>query len=614
MAGNTWVTDMTHFLDVLDPGADVAAPARKLGAFFGQIVHAMTCHPRSHPRDTRLPCRRSRCPGKIRALLEGLVTLRWFCDMCDDQGVISNWRATPWDMTGKPPGQRELPRRPRPPAPPPAPAGPNAYCERLDVPVPRLEDVLAARRLNLREAMIVALLERGGPMTIAELALRLEAAGLEARTGDMAASIRKAWRGLPPVAKDREERYWLDVGAPEATLLPFKLGLKKHAAPAPVTVPERGPDEPLTLDEVEAAFDGRDLHQFGASRKAAAVLDAHGRDMSVAEVQEFLTRLTRAPYPIEIAAETLRLGSPDLVRLADGHLTLNRASAALAATRAAIRKVGRPALLEKARRAQLDAHTAERERRERVEAAEAATFRRALLRVVPGAGDVQAAALLDLQDRSIRTFMGGQLAELAPALAGYDVLVGLHVRDALETVGVDPERFKRLIDLKPPRKTRRLNREGRTLAITPELLITSSTGMSRPLGEPAKIARYLAEGDHGKLERRLAGDLKALFAFYRYGVLQNQVRLRWGFLDDGYSVDWELPGEVSLFDVMKRAGEAGQTVELVVGNAPGWEEPWARARRYRAVGVDFRDVVVQGPEGRIRIPREEVQAVRVIAR
>lgn len=618
MAGNTWVSDMTHFVAVLDPAADVPPPARKIGTFLGGIVHEMTCHPRSHPRDTGLRCQRSRCTGRVHAFLEGLARIQWFCDMCDDQGWISNWRGTPWDMTGKPPTERTLPKRPKALAPPAVQAGPNAYCERLGVPVPRLEDMLASKRLNVREAMIVALLERGGPMTLEELAHRLDSAGVESQSGDMAHSIRKAWRGLPPVVKDRDERYSLDLASRDLIFLPYRLGLKERAAPQdPVQVPERGPDEPLTIEEVEAAFEGRDPYGVGAARKVGSVLDAHGRAMSVAEVQDYLAKLTRSRTPLEITDKSLRLGNAKgLVTLADGQVTLNRQDPALGAMRTAIRKLGRPTLLQKARRdhfaAQREVHVAEREKRDREEAAQAATFKRALLRVVPDVDDVQAAALLDLQDRSLRTFVGAQVAQLSTALGGYDVLVGLHPRETLESIGVDPDTFKRLIDLRPPRKTRRLNKAGRTLDITPELLITSSTGMSRPLGNPQKIAQYLADGDYGKLERRLASDLKSLYAFYRFGVLHRGVRLRWGFLDEGYSVSWELPGEASLYELLKAAGEKGQTVELVMGNSPGWEEPWSRAQRLRVCSIDFHHVIVEGPEGRMRILRDEVQAVRVV--
>lgn len=43
----------------------------------------------------------------------------------------------------------------------------NAYCDRLDIEVPDLEKVLHATNLKLFHLMIVALLERGGPMSLA---------------------------------------------------------------------------------------------------------------------------------------------------------------------------------------------------------------------------------------------------------------------------------------------------------------------------------------------------------------------------------------------------------------------------------------------------------------
>ena len=121
-----------------------------------------------------------------------------------------------------------------------------------------------------------------------------------------------------------------------------------------------------------------------------------------------------------------------------------------------------------------------------------AHLRRAVIRAVPETEAPGAIALVAIGTRSIRTCVGGELAGVVDVLAEFDVLIGLHVRETLHGVGVDPDRW-RLVDLKPPQKSRRLNRRGRTLQISPELLISSTTGISRPLGDPAKVARYLAE-------------------------------------------------------------------------------------------------------------------------
>jgi hypothetical protein len=173
----------------------------------------------------------------------------------------------------------------------------------------------------------------------------------------------------------------------------------------------------------------------------------------------------------------------------------------------------------------------------------------------------------------------------------------------------DQDRF-RLADLKPPQKTRRLNRQGRTLTITPELLITSTTGISLPLGDSAKIAAYLAAGNVAKLRRRIASDVKALSAFYNYGVLHGCVRLRWGFLDEVLPVDWAVPGDRHLYDILKACCETGSAVDLVWGSAPGWTDPWSRAHRLTVVSLGPRSVVVASENQQWELPRQDIQAVR----
>ena len=54
----------------------------------------------------------------------------------------------------------------------------NPYCNALGIRVPRLEDVAFHRDANTYARLIVALLERGGPMTLTEVADRLQQVGL----------------------------------------------------------------------------------------------------------------------------------------------------------------------------------------------------------------------------------------------------------------------------------------------------------------------------------------------------------------------------------------------------------------------------------------------------
>lgn len=87
-------------------------------------------------------------------------------------------------------------------------------------------------------------------------------------------------------------------------------------------------------------------------------------------------------------------------------------------------------------------------------------------------------------------------AEAAAALKHFDVVYGLDVRETLAALGLDGLDF-RLFDMSPPRRSIRLNRAGKTLRVTPELLIASSTRIGHPLADPVRVAQYVAEGDMG---------------------------------------------------------------------------------------------------------------------
>ncbi|MBM4394649.1 MAG: hypothetical protein FJ087_03035 [Deltaproteobacteria bacterium] len=105
--GDTWITDMRHFLDVIDPAktAQAPLPALRLACHLGSIVEAVTAgwDDRGDLIPTVLSCRRrpgrSACKGFIgaRLLVDGRI--EWGCSSCDDNGVISGWKGTPWDFS-----------------------------------------------------------------------------------------------------------------------------------------------------------------------------------------------------------------------------------------------------------------------------------------------------------------------------------------------------------------------------------------------------------------------------------------------------------------------------------------------------------------------------------
>jgi hypothetical protein len=94
------ITDLHHLLDL---PLDTPAPARRLAEQLGNIVQAATAGDAGVQWETALPCPRrpanQRCRGRIVVLrTEPGAPIHWLCNYCHDQGQISNWEDTPFDL------------------------------------------------------------------------------------------------------------------------------------------------------------------------------------------------------------------------------------------------------------------------------------------------------------------------------------------------------------------------------------------------------------------------------------------------------------------------------------------------------------------------------------
>ena len=94
------VADLHHFLDLTD---DTPAPARRLGEHLASIVAAATAGDAGTAWESALPCRRRPanrpCPGRIIVICTQPDTpIGWRCSRCGDDGTISNWASTPFDL------------------------------------------------------------------------------------------------------------------------------------------------------------------------------------------------------------------------------------------------------------------------------------------------------------------------------------------------------------------------------------------------------------------------------------------------------------------------------------------------------------------------------------
>lgn len=94
------VSDLHHFLDL---SADAPGPARRLAEHLGNIVRAATAGDVGIAWESALPCRRRPanrpCPGRMVVLRsEPQDAIRWQCSACGEDGVISNWADSSFDL------------------------------------------------------------------------------------------------------------------------------------------------------------------------------------------------------------------------------------------------------------------------------------------------------------------------------------------------------------------------------------------------------------------------------------------------------------------------------------------------------------------------------------
>jgi hypothetical protein len=492
----------------------------------------------------------------------------------------------------------------------------NPYCDPLGIEVPRLEAVWDHQRATTFSLLIVALLERGGPMTLVEVAERFEQAGV-APAGDALRALQRCRPARPPVWRDGDH-YALDPHDDDLDLRVFMLGLRppriRTPAPArPQPVPLPGPDQRLTIAELDEAWKDISLYSWSRQRLVVAVLDAHGTAMHPGDVVAFLDARSRWHGLDTDPAKFKRPGSAVEIR-ADGRWAIAPDPDALRSARAAIRE--RLAMLRRWAGARADPaevaarqHVLEQERA--VHAGELARLRRVIVHGWP-ASRPQAIVLLDVTTRTIRTSVGEELGAVPQLLDAYDVIAAVDVRALLRAIGYQPGQ-RRLADLGPPQKTKQLNRRGRPLKITTALLIQGSCGISRPFGAPGKLRTYLQARDDTRLRRRLEADAKSLYALYQYGRLHGSVRLRWGFLDERIPAPWVHRDEPTLYTLQRQALELGLPLEVVTGSAPGWADPWSRARRctvHKARGGW--QIYLLGEDGYV-IDDADVQLARILA-
>lgn len=110
----TFIADMRQFTDP-EPGEELTAPAVRIRKFLGQIIGNGTTATPGRLTSTKTRCRRrpghKACSGRIDVMLtEVPAQIRWVCPECGDNGIVTHWQGTPWDLTPRSRSEPEPPR------------------------------------------------------------------------------------------------------------------------------------------------------------------------------------------------------------------------------------------------------------------------------------------------------------------------------------------------------------------------------------------------------------------------------------------------------------------------------------------------------------------------
>ena len=100
-----YVTDLTHFLDAKGAIALKSARARRFAEFLGRVVAAAS-GPSALQAEGIGVCHCNKCKGMIIAEIAPDDAVDWFCEKCGQEGRISNWRRSFWDLSRLPAKRR----------------------------------------------------------------------------------------------------------------------------------------------------------------------------------------------------------------------------------------------------------------------------------------------------------------------------------------------------------------------------------------------------------------------------------------------------------------------------------------------------------------------------
>ncbi|MCB9831611.1 MAG: hypothetical protein H6807_03980 [Planctomycetes bacterium] len=464
---------------------------------------------------------------------------------------------------------------------------PNDYAKILGVTETSL--AMAARRpdANYFGLLVAALIEKGGAMSLDEVAERLDAIGYAPR--DLARrSLSRCRPTREPVFR-RGELYDLDPHCQEAGLWAFRLGMCPPRARAEVAPPEPppplpDPERPIDAAALEEAWRIPGLSGWSDRRLVVCALEALGGRARPEIVIDFLAargwsrprylgpdRVWNRGEPITTEADGAWLLVADHPDISGARRAVIKA---IEADRRRRRGQPSPEQLAESRRQFEAERRAERER--------VATMRRALVVAHPR-DEPEVMLILDVERETVMRFAGAALAEGRARLANFDFIAAVGVRSLLAALGFDwGKRFLGDIDL--PQKVIGGGRGRKGLALDLDLLLRGSCGLRRKLDDREGLERLRAAGKESELLDRLEDDLRALFALHSYARLHGAVRVTKGRRDEMWDVAWSHWRDRRLLEELRLEARAqDRVIEAVLRPLGNLRDPWAEAVELQAI-------------------------------
>lgn len=102
--GRTWMSDLTHFLDENGlPPVDAPQELHEALGFFVAVTQAGSSHLDNNQFCSTVLCRNDRsskpCGGHLMISRRPDGVIHWHCPKCREQGYISNWQGTTYDLS-----------------------------------------------------------------------------------------------------------------------------------------------------------------------------------------------------------------------------------------------------------------------------------------------------------------------------------------------------------------------------------------------------------------------------------------------------------------------------------------------------------------------------------